>query len=223
MTNVPTTTAPDFQLARPVPRLSDAPGTTLALMVLTMADRQCIGIDLDSGTLVRAWGPPAPGPAVRPYDVIEATVSGEADLLPDPTQPEAVAVADWGKPTGRVNARRAERLLRPVLHPDGELLLGTHAPAVPFWERRGDHPSVAVVEPISFARVVLEDRYLTCRFGWRGTVQEFPCRDRRLGRLLRSSGRPHVTITRRDRLVLALTPPVQGHCHKVIEAVLPHL
>lgn len=222
MIKVPSTTASDFQFARSLPRLRDAPGTTLTLAVLTLADKQCIGIDLASGTLVRAWGPrPARG-AARSYDVIKVTVSEDPDLLPDPTEPEAVPVEELREPVGRISKRRAERLLRPILHPATEPLLGTHAPAVRFWERRGDHPSVAVVEPMSFARVLLEGRYLRCRFGWRGAVQELPCRDRRLGTILQSSKRPYVNASHGDRLLVALTPPVQGHCHKVVEALLPH-
>lgn len=222
MIKVPSTSTSDSQVARSLPRLRDTPGTTLALAVLTLADRQCVGIDLASGTLVRAWGPrPARAPA-RSFDVIKVTVSEDPDLLPDPTQPEAVAVEELREPVGRISKRRAERLLRPVLHPDTEPLLGTHAPAVPFWERRGDHPSVAVVEPMSFARILLEGRYLRCRFGWRGAVLELPCRDRRLGRMLQSSKRQYLNASHGDRLLVALTPPVQGHCHKVVEAIIPH-
>jgi hypothetical protein len=34
-------------------------------------------------------------------------------------------------------------------------------------------------------------------------------------------GRTRATGSKGDRLVVALTPPVDGHCHKVVEAILP--
>jgi hypothetical protein len=34
-------------------------------------------------------------------------------------------------------------------------------------------------------------------------------------------GRVHIKAGKQDRLVVSLTPPIDGTCHKVVEAVLP--
>ncbi len=70
------------------------------------------------------------------------------------------------EPVRRLAGRRVQRMLRPLVHPGGQPLLGVSSSAVPFWERRPDHPSIAVVEPegpISFWR---DGPYLACRFEW---------------------------------------------------------
>ncbi|HSS09937.1 MAG TPA: hypothetical protein VLL25_08640, partial [Acidimicrobiales bacterium] len=103
----------------------------------------------------------------------------------------------------------------------GRPLLGFHGPAVPFWERSRDHPSVALIEPEGPALVVRRGPSVWCRLRWRGRVVQLPCLDRRVGRALADSGRTWVEMGRTDRLVVALTPPMDGHCHKVVAGVLP--
>ena len=107
------------------------------------------------------------------------------------------------------------------MHPDDTPLLGSHTPAVPFWERRSDHPSVALVQPDGPVVLRREPTYLACRFAWQGTVRELPCLDRRSASDMDRQGRRQRLEPKRTRLVVALTPPIDGHCHKVVEAVLP--
>lgn len=224
MSIVTATTAPDFQgPVRELPRLEDAPGTTLELLVLAADGRYCAGVDLASGALVRTWSAALPETPLRSYDTAVVTLGDHPDTVPDPSQPEALAAVGRPTRTGRLRGRRAERLLRPLVHPPDAPLLGSHAPAVPFWERRRDHPSIALVEP--HGRVVLQRQgtYLACHFGWRGTVIELPCIDRRLAAALDRGGRRMVGNGRDYRLVVALHPPIDGHCHKVVEVVLPRL
>ncbi len=224
MSTVTATTAPDFQgPVREVPRLEDAPGTTLELLVLAADERYCAGVDLASGALVRTWSADPPEAPLHSYDTALVTLSEHPETVPDPSQPEALAAVGRPERTGHLPRRRAGRLLRPLVHPADAPLLGSHAPAVPFWERRRDHPSIALVEP--HGRVVLQRQgtYLACHFGWRGTIVELPCIDRRLAAALdRQTGR--MTGNGRDyRLVVALHPPIDGHCHKVVEVVLPRV
>jgi hypothetical protein len=207
--------------------LEDAPGTTLELLVLATDHRYCAGIDLASGALVRAWSPepiwslePA-ARAVHLYDTVRVTLDGSIDGLPDPAQPEALSLTGAPEPIGRLSGRRVERLLRPLLHPQNQPLLGIHAPAVRFWERCRDHPSIGVVEPEGQLLLLRDGDYLACRFGWRGTLLEMPCMDRRRAALMDRNGRMRMTGDRGDRLVVALHPPIDGHCHKVVEAILP--
>jgi len=221
MSVVPAVTAPDFQLlVKDVPRLVARPGETLELLVLAADGAQCAGVDLASGALVRAWSERPSPHRLEPYDVVEATVAMDPDVLPDPAEPEALALVAPPEPVRRMGGRRVERRLRPLLHPAGQPLLGLHSPAVPFWERRSDHPSIALVEPegpISFWR---QGTYLACRFTWQGLERELPCLDRRLACEMDRAGRTRAGGARGDRLLVALTPPIDGLCHKVVESVL---
>lgn len=217
-----TTTAPDFQgPVRDLPRLDAVPGATLELLVVAADGGQCAGVDLASGALVRAWSalPPEHGP--RAYDVVTVTVDDDHDAVPDPTAPEAVMLAAPPEITGRITGRRARRLLRPLLHPARTPLLGCHAPAVPFWERTADHPSIAVVVPEGPITMLRDHEYLACRFAWQDLIRELPCMDRRLAAEMDRDGQTRASGSKGDRLVVALTPPIDGHCHKVVEAILP--
>ncbi len=222
MSVVSTSTAPDFaKLAKDVPRLSAAPGNALELLVLAADGGQCAGVDLDSGALVRAWCAVQPEQRARPYDVVSVTLAEDIDAVPDPSEPEALVLDDAPEVIGRITGRRAERLLRPLLHPKGRPLLGFHAPAVPFWERRADHPSITLVEPDGMISLHREGTFLACRFGWLGAVRELACLDRRIAAEMDLAGESRRVGIKGDRLVVALTPPIDGHCHKVVETVLP--
>jgi hypothetical protein len=215
------TTAPDFQgPVHDLPRLDVAPGTTLELLVVAFDGGQCAGIDLASGVLVRAWSSVRPERRPRAYDVVEVTLDEDRDVVPDPTAPEALPLVTAPEVIGHLAGRRAERLLRPLLHPSHEPLLGFHAPAIRFWERTPDRPSIAVVDAGPF-HLYREGTYLACRFAWQGVVRELPCLDRHVAAQLDRAGRVRAQGNRGDRLVVALTPPIDGHCHKVVEAILP--
>jgi hypothetical protein len=222
MSTVPATTAPDFQgPVRELPRLEDAPGTTLELLVIATGLGYCAGVDLASGALVRVWSPEHPQESLHLYDTVKVTLDGSDDGVPDPADPEALWLTGAPELTGQLTGRRAERLLRPLMHPKGQPLLGIHAPAVRFWERSSDHPSIGLVEPEGPMMLRRNGDYLACRFGWRGTLIELPCIDRRLAALMDRARRTQMPGQRGDRLVVALHPPIDGHCHKVVEAVLP--
>jgi hypothetical protein len=219
---VSTSTAPDFYpVVKDLPRVRVAPGVTLNLLVLATDDHQCAGVDVASGTLVRAWSPRPNERRVDPYDVVEVTLAENADALPDPAEPEGVVLAGPPQPVNRMSRRRCERLLRPLLHPHGQPLLGLAAPVVQFWERRSDHPSIALVEPEGPITLMRDKPYLACRFGWQGHERELPCLDRRLAGRMDRTGRTRLVAEKGDRLVVSLTPPIDGRCHKVVQAVLP--
>lgn len=216
------TTAPDFRVLRTdVPRLDPAPGVTLTLLVLAADGVCCSGVDVDSGVLVRTWAPERPERRLRAYDVVEVTVATEPEEAPDPAAPEALLLAGPPEAVGRLRGRRVERLLRPLLHPGDAPLLSSHGPAIAFWERRADHPSIALAEPAGPIVVRRDAGFLGCRFEWQGKARELPCMDRRLAAVMDRDGRRIMEVERRSRLLVALTPPIDGHCHKVVEAVLP--
>lgn len=181
---------------------------------------QCAGIDLESGALVRAWSAQPPLRRAHAYDVVTVTLD-DTDAVPDPTSPEALMLSDAPEVTGRITGRRAERLIRPLLHPKNEPLLGLNAPAIRFWERTADRPSIALVEPEGPISLTRDGTFLACRFTWQRVVRELPCLDRRMAAEMDRAGRTRAAGSRGDRLVVALTPPIDGQCHKVVEAVLP--
>jgi hypothetical protein len=204
-----------------LPRRTDAPGTELELLVLSADRDQLGGVDLASGALVRAWAPARVDPRLRPYEVVVGTLAARTDDIPDPAEPEAVALAGGVEAVGRLAGRRVERYLRPLVHPPNRPLLGCHAPAVPFWERTADHPSIAVVEPERPALVALGGRRAVCYFPWKGSVVHFPFLDRNVSAAMAGNGITRLRTRRGDRLVVAMTPPVAGHCHKVVAGLLP--
>jgi hypothetical protein len=219
---VSTSTAPDFSpVVKDLPRVAVAPGTTLELLVLSADGNHCAGVDLASGALIRAWSAEPSAHRLRPYDVVGVTLDDNFDSLPDPHEPEGVLLAAPPEPLRRVNGRRVQRMLRPLLHPRGQPLLGVSSSAVPFWERRPDHPSIAVVEPEGPVSLWRDGPYLACRFGWLGHERELPCLDRFMAAVMDRSGRKRMAVGKGDRLLVALTPPIDGRCHKVVEAVLP--
>ena len=189
------------------------PGTTLQLLVLTATGDGCIGVDMASGALVRAAYPELEGAAidldVGCFDIVAAPIAPPVDDDLEPTLPEAVELAAVPTRVGRISRRKAERLLRPLIHPQSEHLLGIPGPTVPFWELRGNHPTVALVEPERPPAVVRRPSGagLRCRFLWRGAGQELPLMA------------PPISPAR--RLLVALTPPVDGRCHKVVAGLLP--
>lgn len=216
------TTAPDFRLVRTdVPRLDPAPGTSLTLLVLAANGVRCSGVDLGSGVLVRTWAPAAPETRLRAYDLAEVVVAADPEEVPDPAAPEALVLAEAPVAVGRMAGRRVERLLRPLLHPSDEALLSSHGPAIAFWERRADHPSIALAEPAGPILLRREGNFLGCRFEWQAKARELPCLDRRLAAVMDRDGRRVMEVEGRSRILVSLTPPIDGHCHKVVEAVLP--
>jgi hypothetical protein len=178
-------------------------------------------VDLASGALVRAWSPGPVDGRLRPYDVVAGTIDADSDRLPDPSQPEAIALTGSPEWIGRMAGRRVQRYLRPLVHPSDQPLLGAHAPAVAFWQRNADHPSIAVVEPEGGAVVAREGRRLRCWFGWKGVTMQMPFLDARISRGMARSGRLRLATGRGERLLIALTPPIDGHCHKVVAGLLP--
>lgn len=197
-----------------------AAGAHLRLLVVSASDYECAGVDLDTGALVRAWSTELPEDRIRPYDVVDLECDGELDTVPDPAQPEAIGVTSPPVVVDRITGRRAERLLRELLHPQGQPLLGITATAIPFWQRSADHPSIAIVEPKGRIVMVREGTYLACRFEWQGHERELPCLDRSLAGHMDRHGRMRMNAGKGDRIVVALTAPIDGRCHKVVETLL---
>ena len=179
--------------------------TEIELLVLAAWARGSVAVDLTTGALVRArW--PDDGPPLAPLAVARAPLAPDQGAE-DPARPEAVELATAPRPVGHLAPRRAERWLRPLLHPPRKHLLGFPGPAAPYWTLGGDRPSVALVAPRT--RPVL--RQGRCVFAWNNVVHALP--------LL-----PCALAWRPDqprRVLVTLTGPRRGRCYKVVAALLP--
>jgi hypothetical protein len=219
------------------PRTSVA-GAQLDLLVLAAGRGACIGVDMASGAFVLARWPACrerAAPALHCYDVATARLaSGAGD---EPARPEAVSLVAPPHPVARLRRRGAERYLRPLLLPEREHLLGTAASAMPYWTVSGDRASVCLVAPSPSGGVPLTVTRaaagLACRFSWRGVLHELALADGafgvsvgpamdRSGRV-RLSGAPLADLLGfvPRRVLVTLSPPHAGLCHKVVPALLP--
>jgi hypothetical protein len=153
-------------------------------------------------------------------------------VLPDEAPPFAPDSVLLGRPdtVGHMTGRRVERLLRPLVHPPAQPLFGFPAASAPFWELTGDRPSLALVagaEGLAIRRTGLDS--VRCRFRWRRLDHDLPLQDEAVVSML-----VHPTVSqlggrtlhralgwRPHRLLVALTPPHDGRCHKVVAGVLP--
>ena len=176
----------------------------MQLLVLASGRQWCAAIDLATGGLVSAhWaGPRAP---LEQLTVAGGSLAGGPEV-PDPMRPEAITLAAAPEPAGRMSRRRAERLMRPLLHPETEHVLGFAGPAIPYWTLAGDRASVAVLGPRDRPVVVAGE----CRFRWRNAVHRLPVLPTALA----------ACPLRPRRLVVTLSPPRAGHCYKVVAALL---
>jgi hypothetical protein len=196
----------------------------LQLLVLSSTPTESAGVDLRSGALRRvAWREPAP--LFRPFDVIEAHGLASDDL----PFPDVVSAVD-PVAVGVLRGRRANKMLKPLVHPGTQPLLGAATPTVTYWTLRSDAPSVALVAPAA-GPVVERDHHLhlRCRFRWRRLDHDLPLQDPSLEDRL-----SHPTATRLaggtlaralgwkpERLRVILNPPVEGRCQKVVAGLLP--
>lgn len=185
------------------------------LLVLAVGGGALAAVDMNTGGLVRA---PLPGDcALAPYDIATAALADVEN--PDPAQPDAFELTEPLELAGRIRGRKAERYIRPLLHPTDEPLLGLVTAAVPYWTLCGDRPSVAVVDTGGSIEIIRHARRLHCFFEWRGSVIDLPVVDRRVSISMAQRGQQ--TLRLRRRFVVALTPPYEGNCYKVVAGLLP--
>lgn len=199
------------------------------MLVLAAESRGCIGVDIDSGAFVWASHASAPRPA-NTFDVVVAEIAGALEP-PDPARPEALTLTTAPHPAGQMSLRRAERLLAPLRHPPRLPLLGLGASAVPYWTLNGEGPSLALVELRQNPRLRWGPAGLECHFVWEGTPHELPVVNRTLVAHVEASGLfpasrgdvERLLGYRPRRLLVMLTAPQDGYCHKAVGAVLPAL
>ena len=213
-------------------RIEVAGGAALTVLVLSCHEEDTTGVDLASGTLVRArvtW-PAGHGPDLAPFDVVEAVLADDPER-DDLAQPESVTVEGLPRHLGTLHGRRVRKLLHQLAAPVEEHVLGFPGTSAPYWEFRGFRPSLALLVPtkgpVLFRRD--GDRSVWVRFGWGRSDNWLPVEDPRAERAL--------DVARRDRLagkdlavalgfkphylVASVSRPRAGHCYKTVRAILP--
>ena len=122
--------------------------------------------------------------------------------------------------------RRLRRLQAP---PDGPLL-GFRGPSAPYWELRGNRPSVALIVPERGPQLLRrrDDGTTWVRFGWERDDVWMALEDRHAIRALDAARRERlsgkelaVALGFKPRYLLtALSQPVDGHCYKLCVGIL---
>jgi hypothetical protein len=213
-------------------RIAVQGGAELRLLVLAAGREDTAAIDLSSGALVRLrvpW-PAEHAPDLAPFDVVEAT------LAPDPerddlAQPEAATVSGLPRHVGTLRGRKVRHMLAQLAAPPHGPLLGFPGPAAPYWEFRGSRPSAALIVPTRGPQLLRRgsDASTWVRFGWERDDVWLPVEDAHAARSLvaarreRLSGKDLATALgfRPQYLLVCLSGPRDGHCYKVVTAMLP--
>jgi hypothetical protein len=201
-------------------------------MVLACSEEDIAGVDLGSGALVRLRVDPSEssGSSFAPFDVVDATWAADPER-DDLAQPEAVSIDGTPKTAGALRGRQARKVLRRLVAPAEQHLLGFPGMSAPYWEFGGMRPSLALVVPsrgpILFRRST--DHSVWARFGWQRTDNWLPVEDRRAVASLWASRRNRLSGRELARelgfrphfLVVTLSGPRDGHCYKIVAAILP--
>lgn len=207
-------------------------GGQLRLLVLACTREDTTAVDLASGALVRLrvpW-PTDHDPDLTAFDVVEATVANDPER-DDLAQPEALSAAGLPRHIGTLRGRKVRRMLMRLAAPPGGPLLGFAGTSAPYWDFRGSRPSVALVVPTRGPQLIRrrEDGSTWARFGWERDDVWLPVLDLAASRALdaarrdRLSGKSLASALgyRPHYLLASLSRPREGHCYKVITALLP--
>jgi len=200
--------------------------------VLAANAEDTTAVDLSSGAVLRLrvdW-PEGHEPDLAAFDVVEATLADDPQR-DDLAQPEAASAVGLPRQVGTLRGRKVRRMLsRLAAVPDGPLL-GFPGPAAPYWDFRGARPSVALVEPTRGPQLIKRhgDGSTWVRFGWERDDVWLPVEDRHAIRTLDAARRERLAGKdlaaalgfRPEYLLVTLTRPRDGHCYKVLSAILP--
>lgn len=207
-------------------------GAVLHLLVLACTHEDTVAVDLASGAVLRLrvdW-PAGHRPDLVAFDVVEATLADDPQR-DDLAQPEAASAAGLPRQVGTLRGRRVRKLLdRLEAVPDGPLL-GFPGPAAPYWEFRGARPSVALIEPTRGPQLLRRrsEGSTWVRFGWDREDVWLPVEDPAAIRALDAARRDRLSGKdlaaalgfRPDYLLATVSRPRDGHCYKVLTAILP--
>ena len=208
------------------------PGATMFGLVLGSTRENTTVIELTSGAIVR-WRIPWPegdDTDLALFDVVEAQLADDLEL-DDLAQPEAVTVHGLPRQVGQLRGRRVRKMLAKLQTPSDGPLFGFRGPSAPYWEFRGERPSVALIVADRGPQLLrrYEDDSTWVRFGWDRDDVWLLCEDPQATRALDAARRGTlagkdlaVALGFRPTYVLTtLTQPIMGHCYKICTGLLP--
>jgi hypothetical protein len=207
-------------------------GARLLVLVLSCTVEDTIGVDLASTTMVRLRVPWHDGalPDLAAFDVVEATLAEDPER-DDTAQPEAVTLDELPRLVGSLRGGVVRRRLKRLQAPQDGPLFGFRGPSAPYWELRGDRPSVALIVPQRGPQLLRrrDDGTTWVRFGWERDDVWLALEDRHAIRALDAARRDRmsgkelaVALGFKPRYLLtALSRPVDGHCYKLCVGILP--
>jgi hypothetical protein len=207
-------------------------GSTVYGLVLGSTNETTTVVDLASQTIVR-WRIPWPDDVetdLAAFDVVEGDLAFDVERT-DLAQPEAVTLQDLPRRLGTYHGRRVRRWLQSLASPADGPLFGFRGPSAPYWEFRGERPSVALIAADRGPQLLRrhDDGSTWVRFGWFGDDVWLLCEDSHAIRTMEATRRSSLsgkdlaaTLGFRPTYVLTtLSQPIDGHCYKSCTGLLP--
>ena len=127
------------------------------------------------------------------FDVVEGQLAEDIER-DDLAQPEAVTLVDLPRRLGTYRGRRVRGWLEQLASPADGPLFGFRGPSAPYWEFRGERPSVALIAADRGPQLLRrpDDGSTWVRFGWFGDDVWLLCEDAHAIRTMEATRR-HVT------------------------------
>lgn len=209
-----------------------SPNSTVYGLVLGSTNEMTTVVDLASQAIVR-WRIPWPvdfETDLAVFDVVEGKLASDVERN-DLAQPEAVTVVDLPRRLGTYRGRRVRRWLEQLTSPADGPLFGFRGPSAPYWEFRGERPSVALIAADRGPQLLRrhDDGSTWVRFGWYGDDVWLLCEDAHAIRAMEATRRMSLAgkdlasaLGFRPTYVLTtLSMPIDGHCYKSCTGLLP--
>lgn len=207
-------------------------GSTVFGLVLGSTNETTTVVDLKSQAIVR-WRIPWPSDYVTDlavFDVVEGQLAFDVERN-DLAQPESVTLEDLPRRLGTYRGRRVRRWLEQLASPADGPLFGFRGPSAPYWEFRGERPSVALIAADRGPQLLRrsDDGSTWVRFGWFGDDVWLLCEDAHAIRTMEATRRASLAgkelssaLGFRPAYVLTtLSKPIDGHCYKSCTGLLP--
>jgi hypothetical protein len=214
------------------PTVDLTPGSMVVGLVLGSTNETTTVVDLESQAIVR-WRIPWPVDFVTDlavFDVVEGQLAEDIERN-DLAQPESVTIADLPRRLGPYRGRRVRGWLEQLASPADGPLFGFRGPSAPYWEFRGERPSVALIAADRGPQLLRrhDDGSTWVRFGWFGDDVWLLCEDAHAIRTMEATRRTSLAgkdlasaLGFRPTYVLTtLSMPIDGHCYKSCTGLLP--
>ncbi|HUY43122.1 MAG TPA: hypothetical protein VMU98_05100 [Acidimicrobiales bacterium] len=208
------------------------PESVVLGLVLGSTNESTTVIDVASQAIVR-WRVPWPDGLetdLAVFDVVEGQLASDIER-DDLAQPEAVTLSDLPRRLGTYRGRRVRRWLEQLASPADGPLFGFRGPSAPYWEFRGERPSVALIAADRGPQLMRrpDDGSTWVRFGWFGDDVWLLCEDQHAIRTIEAtrrtslSGKDLATALgfRPTYVLTTLSRPIDGHCYKSCTGLLP--